>query len=59
MILECPPGPARVDTRNGSRARVPTPNVVWPSKLPANFTERSVVNPVRQPYFVILAGGSL
>ncbi len=30
-----PPGPASVNTRNGSRARVPTPSVVYPSNDPA------------------------
>jgi len=32
------PGPDRTNTRTGSRARTPSPNVVCPSKVPKNAT---------------------
>ncbi len=32
------PGPSRVKTRIGSRARTPSPTVVWPSNEPAQDT---------------------
>jgi len=40
------PGPESVKTRNGSRARTPSPSPVYPSKPPAEATSRKVRNPL-------------
>jgi len=44
-IREPSPGPSSVNTRNGSRARTPSPIVLLPSKLPAQAIWRNVRQP--------------
>src|SRR3954451_371440 len=50
------PRPSSTNTRNGSRALTPTPNVVKPSNEPANTTWRTVRNP---PTSTTFAGSGL
>ena len=50
------PGPASVKTRNGSRARTPSPIVDCPSKLPAQAIWRNVCQPVTATSSARLAG---